>query len=113
MTQSNKEDFYILVGKAIRDARLNAGLNQETLADKINMSRASIVNIEKGRQNPPLYLLWQFSELLKVPITDLLPKFTLTTDDDDFFEQKLRYKTNKGIINEKSQKSLQSFLKNI
>jgi transcriptional regulator with XRE-family HTH domain len=112
MTQSEKEQFYISIGDAIRDARINIGMSQASLADKIKMSRASIVNIEKGRQNPPIHLLWQFSKLLKVSITDLLPKFTLVKNDDvDFFEEKLRDNIDKGIIDENSEKSLQSFLR--
>lgn len=112
MTQSDKDQFYILIGNAIRDARINKDMSQAHLAEKIDMSRTSIVNIEKGRQNPPIHILWQFSRLLKVSITDLLPKFTLLKNNDvDFFEEKLRESIDKGIIDENSEQNLQSFLR--
>jgi len=50
------------------------GLSQEKLAEEIEMSRVSVVNIEKGRQSPPLHLLWVIAKNLNVEFESLLPK---------------------------------------
>ncbi len=68
MTEADKERLHGIIGENIRIAREKACLKQETLANMLDMSRASIINIEKGRQSPPLYLIWEISNVLKVPI---------------------------------------------
>lgn len=40
-----------MIGEQIRIARKHKGFNQSDFADKIGLSRATIVNIEKGRHN--------------------------------------------------------------
>lgn len=37
------------------------------------MSRVSIVNIEAGRQHPPVHVLWDIAQELDVELTFLLP----------------------------------------
>ena len=71
MTEVDKERLHGIIGENIRIAREKAGLKQETLANMLDLSRASIINIEKGRQSPPLYLIWEISNLLRVPIQNL------------------------------------------
>lgn len=65
--------LYQFVGDLIRQKREQAGLNQTTLAKRISISRVSIVNIEHGRQRPPLHVLWRIAEALKVQLRDLIP----------------------------------------
>jgi transcriptional regulator with XRE-family HTH domain len=43
---------YVVVGKAIRDARLRKGLTQVGLAEKLGASRETIVNWERGQKRP-------------------------------------------------------------
>jgi len=38
------------------------------------MSRVSVVNIEAGRQHPPLHLLWQIAEILGTDPLLLIPR---------------------------------------
>lgn len=45
-----KEEFYVAVGARIRAARRAHRLTQQALADVIGLSRASVVNIERGKQ---------------------------------------------------------------
>lgn len=75
MTQSEQKVFYEKLGACIRQARTTAGLKQETFGDFLGLSRASIVNIEKGRQHPPIHLLWVIAKILKIDVTLLLPEF--------------------------------------
>lgn len=71
--KSLEESFYKWVGKKIAIIRRKEKLTQEKLANKIGLSRASIVNIEKGRQTPPLFTFWALAEALKVEPYEILP----------------------------------------
>jgi transcriptional regulator with XRE-family HTH domain len=77
------------VGRQI--AKVRAGrLTQEALAVKAALTRTSIVNIEKGRQQILLHTLLDISRALEVSLTDLIPN----TDD---LEIVLRDKSHKGV----------------
>lgn len=75
MIQSEQNKFYQILGGRIREARIKATLTQETFANFVKLSRASIVNIEKGRQHPPIHLLWDIAKVLNIQVSDLLPHF--------------------------------------
>ena len=68
-----KDAFYRLVGERIAQARRRQQLTQKGLAPAVGLSRASVANVEKGRQAVALHVLVKFSEALGVPITDLIP----------------------------------------
>ena len=81
--------FYAAVGRLIAQARVGR-LTQEALARKAALTRTSIINIEKGRQQILLHTLVDIARALDVPLTDLLP-------DTDNLEMALRDKTQKGV----------------
>lgn len=57
------------------------GLSQDALAKRVGLSRTSVTNIEKGRQQIPLHALYSFADALGVEPTALLPdKKSLTSD---------------------------------
>jgi transcriptional regulator with XRE-family HTH domain len=70
------DELYRELGRKIREARERSGqkLSQEKLAKRLEISRASIVNIEAGRQHAPLHLLWQIAEVLGTDLTLLIPR---------------------------------------
>ena len=68
------DELYGEVGRKLRQARETQGLSQERLAQQLRVSRASIVNIEAGRQRAPLHLLWQFAEALGSDLSLLIPR---------------------------------------
>lgn len=74
----DEQVFYHLVGKQIRAARQrrSPSMSQAQLAEKLHMSRASIVNIEAGRQHAPLHVLWQIAEVLGTEVGLLVPSQT-------------------------------------
>lgn len=74
MTKAAQERFYQLLGVRIRDARKSAGLKQEALASYLELSRVSIVNIEKGRQHPSVHLLIDLARVLNVEFCSLIPE---------------------------------------
>jgi transcriptional regulator with XRE-family HTH domain len=70
--EENRE-FYAAVGQRI--AKLRTGrLTQEALAKKTGLTRTSIINIEKGRQQILLHTLIDVSRALQVPMGDLIPE---------------------------------------
>ena len=70
------DELYRELGRRIRQARERNGekLSQDALARRLGISRASVVNIEAGRQRAPLHLLWQIAELLGADLTQLIPR---------------------------------------
>jgi DNA-binding XRE family transcriptional regulator len=82
-------NFYAAVGRQIAKVR-SGRLTQEALAMKAALTRTSIINIEKGRQQILLHTVVDISRALQVPITDLIPN----TDD---LEIALRDKPQKGV----------------
>ncbi len=58
--------IYVAFGDAIRNARTALGLRQEDLAHKVGITRASIANIETGRQRVLLGDLFIFARALKM-----------------------------------------------
>ena len=70
------DELYRELGRRIRQARErnSEGLSQDALAKQLGISRASVVNIEAGRQRAPLHLLWQIAQLLETDLTSLIPR---------------------------------------
>lgn len=68
------ELLYKALGRAIATRREKLGLTQATLAARIGMSRASIANIESGRQNVLLHHIYHLASALDFSqIAELLP----------------------------------------
>lgn len=111
MTENDKERFYANIGESIKAARTKAKLSQAELAKNISMSRASVVNIEKGRQHPPLHLIWTLADILKVPLIKLIPDFQLSDNEiNPFFEKAMEKTTQLGFIHEESAEKISSFI---
>jgi DNA-binding XRE family transcriptional regulator len=82
-------DFYVAVGRCIAKARTGR-LTQEALAIKTRLTRTSIINIEKGRQQILLHTMVDISRALRVPLEALVP-------DLESLEVALRDKPQKGL----------------
>ncbi len=81
-------DFYAAIGRRIADIRKNK-MTQETLAAELKLTRTSVINIEKGRQQILLHTLIDIARALQISPTDLIP-------DEDNIETLLRDKPKKG-----------------
>jgi putative transcriptional regulator len=55
----------------VRELRTAAGLRQEDLAERLGVSRQTVISIESGRYNPSLELAWRLSKTLGVSIEEL------------------------------------------
>lgn len=65
-------DFYRHVGQAI--ARLRRGkMTQKELSDRLSLSRTSLANIERGRQQLLLHHAVRIAEALDVELAALVP----------------------------------------
>lgn len=75
--------FYKHVGTSIRRLRKQRKWTQEKLARHLDLSRASLANIEVGRQNVLLHHLCHIAGTLQVDIADLLPSKQSVDFNDD------------------------------
>ena len=71
---------YREIGDRIQKCRTEKRLTQEDLAKQLDLTRTSIVHIEKGRQKVPLDKLYHMSEILEVDLYDLLPPIRKSKD---------------------------------
>jgi len=69
----DQESFYSEVGQRIKSARLRRSMSQEQLGERLGLSRASIANIENGRQKLLAHMIVEVSEVLLVPVWEILP----------------------------------------
>lgn len=74
--------FYEEVGRRLRRARQQKGLTQKQVADAVDLSRASVANIEAGRQQFPLHMLVLFANALEVNVLELLPTDRSLIDEE-------------------------------
>ncbi|MGN7409899.1 MULTISPECIES: helix-turn-helix transcriptional regulator [unclassified Sporosarcina] len=52
----------------IREIRMEMGLTQDELSESLEVSRQTIISLEKGRYNPSLILAFKISKLFNRPI---------------------------------------------
>ena len=79
----NEWSIYSALGEAVAIRRKAIGLTQAQVAVKVGISRASIANIESGRQKVLLHQVYLFAEALKLPsIMQLLPKSLVRGEND-------------------------------
>lgn len=75
----NVEPLYKKIGERVRIRRKQLGMSQVRLASELDLSRASLANLETGRQRLLVHQLFRLAEVLDLKVTDLLPD----TDDVD------------------------------
>ena len=68
-----EKDYYRMLGEEISRLRSSRNINQEQLAEFLNISRPSVGNIENGRQKPSVYLLQLLASYFGIDVSDLLP----------------------------------------
>ena len=68
-------EIYRTLGLAVAKRRNELGLTQADVAARIDLTRASLANIETGRQKVLLHQLFKLANALEVTsITDLVPR---------------------------------------
>lgn len=56
---------------SVEKYRLEAGLTQVALAEKVSVTRQTIIAIEKGDYTPSVALALRLARVFKVPVEDL------------------------------------------
>jgi transcriptional regulator with XRE-family HTH domain len=111
---ADNETLYRAIGKKIRERRQSSSqkFSQAKLAKHLGISRASMVNIEAGRQHAPIDLLWRIAEALEVELIMLIPqRAELSVPDvavklDDAIRKQIR-------LEAKGNQALQTSLTNV
>jgi len=67
------EPIYQQIGKNIRTVRRRAEKAQDELASQLGISRATLANMETGRQRILVHQLYAIAQALKIGLNDLLP----------------------------------------
>ncbi|QCR31548.1 helix-turn-helix transcriptional regulator [Lysinibacillus sp. SGAir0095] len=55
----------------IKDLRQKYDLTQDELAEKLEVSRQTIISLEKGRYNPSLILAYKIATMFEMQIEDV------------------------------------------
>ena len=74
------------VTNAVRSLRFaNGEMTQADLADRIGVTRQTIIAIEQGRYSPSLEMAFQIARVFKVPLDDVFqyPDTEKSGDDDE------------------------------
>lgn len=62
----------------IRDLREKFGFTQQDLADRVCVSRQTVISLENGRYNPSIYLAYKISKVFNLNIEEV---FIFEEDD--------------------------------
>lgn len=55
----------------LEELRLESGLTQQELADRVEVSRQTIISLERGRYNPSIILAFRLARQFSVAIENL------------------------------------------
>lgn len=67
------DDFYNELGDRIKSERLKRKITQDDLGSLLDLTRASIINLEKGRHKPSIYQLIVIARFFDIDYTSLIP----------------------------------------
>jgi transcriptional regulator with XRE-family HTH domain len=68
------ESIYHIFGRRLRELREEKGVPQQELAELSGLTRASIANVESGRQRVLLHQVLRFAQALRVDLNTLVPQ---------------------------------------
>jgi len=68
------ESIYSVFGRRLRELREQHGISQLELAEMSGLTRASIANVESGRQRVLLHQVLRFAQALQVDLNTLVPQ---------------------------------------
>ncbi len=63
----------------LEELRSSKGWTQQELADRVEVSRQTIISLERGRYNPSIFLAFRLARQFEVAIEDLF----LYSEEDD------------------------------
>jgi len=75
------DPFYLELGRLVEKHRQSRGMSQESLGKQVSLKRASISNIECGRQRIYLHTIYLLAAALGTRVTSLLPDRSILERD--------------------------------
>ena len=103
--------LYKNIGAKIKSARNDLNLSQEKLAEGAKISRASVSNIELGRHQPPLHVIYNIAQILQLDIQLLLP--TMHELNHELSSDVLSDLLRSEDLNEQTKKRIATLIKNL
>ena len=85
------DEIYATLGRRVRARREELRLTQADLSAKVGLSRASIANIEGGRQAVLLHQFLALAKALTIPPMDLIPSAQSDTTPHDLPEEVMKF----------------------
>jgi len=85
----DEHNSYLGFGERLRKARKNANLTQESLGNKLNITKTHIHHLEKGTRYPSIQLLVELSDIFNISIDYFLTGQHRTYDRLDMTMSKL------------------------
>lgn len=83
-------EFSGSLSKAVKKARLERGLSQEALAEKLGIDKRTILNIENKKANPKMELLYPLLRLLRIKPSEVFyPEIEMADEEVDEMEARL------------------------
>lgn len=67
----SSSDMTEYISNTVHTLRTAKGLTQEYLADKVGVSRQTIISIEKGNYTPSVLLAIKIASIFKVGVSDM------------------------------------------
>ncbi len=87
----NPEAIYRVFGQKLRELRLRKQIPQQELATLSGLTRASVANIESGRQRVLLHQAVEFAEALGVSLAEIVPLTSEISAGRESANSKLEY----------------------
>lgn len=85
-----------MLGQALKYVRAFHDISQGDLADKLEISRSYLSEIESGKKTPPLEILERYAAIFNIPASSLL-LFSEQLEEDNFPERARVYAAKKII----------------
>lgn len=86
-----------MLSQALKNIRKINSMTQEELADKLNITRSYLSEIETGSKEPGLILLRKYSETFEIPLSHLF-LFSESIDNTNSLSSKFQSFTSKKIL---------------
>lgn len=67
------DSFYKEIGLRIKSERIKRDISQKSLGNHLELTRASVINLEKGRHRPSIYQLIQIASFFQIDYSSLVP----------------------------------------
>ncbi|MEC7264683.1 MAG: helix-turn-helix transcriptional regulator [Bacteroidota bacterium] len=109
------EKLYLLIGERIKQARIELDIKQKDLASEIGINRTSISNIEKGRHQPPLHIIFKICQFLSIEIYSIIPSLEeLNRINDDWGNNSITRLIRKdNRLSENSKNNIEALINNL